>query len=405
MGQLWESFVIAFKDVFANKTRSFLTMLGIIIGILSVSLMGTAINGIDNTFENSMDMIGNDVLHLEKYPWVMKNNDWWNYRNRPEMKVEYAEKILQRAKTISFATAEMKNMSNIKYKDNSVESVFIDATNWQLQHINALKLESGRFFTKAEDRNASKVIVIGWAIKDNLFSNQNPIGEEIQLRGMKYKIIGVVKEQGKFMGIFSFDNMAIIPLRSAYSIFGRRRHMSITLKVAEGVEIDEAKNEVTTIMRSLRGLKPSEKDDFSINQQEVFREQFSAIKMGISGAGFGITALALLVGGIGIMNIMFVSVKERTKEIGIRKALGAKQHVILFQFLSEAVIIAVIGGMIGILITTSLVGFLNKFFVASLSIKLVVMALFVAIMTGIISGIVPARKAARLDPIDAIRYE
>jgi len=247
--------------------------------------------------------------------------------------------------------------------------------------------------------------VIGYGIKDNLFPNQNPIGEDIKIRGMKYKVIGVLKEQGKFLGLFSFDNMVIIPLKSAYSIFGRRRRMSITLKVREGVDIKTAKDEVTMIMRSLRGLKPSEKDNFEINQQEAFREQFSAIKMGISGAGFGITALALLVGGIGIMNIMFVSVKERTKEIGIRKALGAKQNVILFQFLSEAVIIAVIGGIIGLIITTSLVGLLNKFFVASLSIKLVIISLSVSIITGVLSGIVPARKAAKLDPIDAIRYE
>ncbi|MDA3871023.1 MAG: ABC transporter permease [Candidatus Marinimicrobia bacterium] len=404
MGQLWESFIIAFKDVFANKTRSFLTMLGIIIGILSVSLMGTAISGINDTFENSMDMIGNDVLQVQRFPWF-GGDDWWTYRNRPKMKEEYADKILQRSKNISFATTEMQNMGNIRYRDNSVQGVFIDAANWQLQHIKSFKLEDGRFYTKAEDRNASKVVVIGYGIKDNLFPNQNPIGEKIRIRGMKYKVIGTLKEQGKFLGLFSFDNMAIIPLKSAYPIFGRRRHMSVTLKVREGIDVSEAKEEVAMIMRSLRGLKPSEKDNFSINQQEAFREQFSAIKMGISGAGFGITALALLVGGIGIMNIMFVSVKERTKEIGIRKALGAKQNVILFQFLSEAVIIAVIGGMIGLIITTSLVGLLNKFFVASLSIQLVIISLSVSIITGVLSGIVPARKAAKLDPIDAIRYE
>ncbi|MEA3500592.1 MAG: ABC transporter permease [Candidatus Marinimicrobia bacterium] len=405
MGQLWESFIMAFKDVFANKTRSFLTMLGIIIGILSVSLMGTAISGINNTFENSMDMMGNDVLHLQKFPWFMKGGDWWDFRNRPNMKVEYAEKILQRSKKISFATPEMQNMGNIRYGDNSIQGVFIDAANWQLQFVNSLDFSAGRFYTKAEDRNASKVVVIGYGIKDNLFPSQNPIGEEVRIRGMKYKVIGTLKEQGKFLGLFSFDNMAIIPLRSAYSIFGRRKHMSITLKVREGFKVDEAKEEVRIIMRSLRGLKPVEKDNFAINQQEAFRQQFSAIKMGISGAGFGITALALLVGGIGIMNIMFVSVRERTKEIGIRKALGAKQNVILFQFLSEAVIIAVIGGMIGLIITTSLVGLLNKFFVASLSIELIIISLSVSIITGVLSGIVPARKAAKLDPIDAIRYE
>jgi putative ABC transport system permease protein len=181
--------------------------------------------------------------------------------------------------------------------------------------------------------------------------------------------------------------------------------MSISVKPKEGVTVEQAKEELMFIMRGLRGLKPQEENNFSINQQEAFRQQFASIRMAISVVGIGITALSLIVGGIGIMNIMFVSVRERTKEIGIRKALGAKKNIILFQFLSEAVIISLIGGTIGILITVGLVGLLQKFFVARLSINLIIISLSVSVITGILSGMVPANLAARLNPIEAIRYE
>ncbi|MEA3392048.1 MAG: FtsX-like permease family protein, partial [Candidatus Marinimicrobia bacterium] len=204
---------------------------------------------------------------------------------------------------------------------------------------------------------------------------------------------------------FSIDNMAVIPFQTLKTVFGRSQWLSISLKIREGFDKDYALEEVRSITRGLRGLRPLEKDNFAINQQEAMEDELGKIKTSIAAVGIGIAALSLLVGGIGIMNIMFVSVKERTKEIGIRKALGAKRWVILIQFLFEAVIIALIGGLIGLGLTSLLVGLVNKFFVASMSLGLVLTSIGVSVGVGIISGIVPASQAARMDPIEAMRYE
>jgi putative ABC transport system permease protein len=405
MGQLFESVVMAVKAIFQNKTRAFLTMLGIIIGILSVSLMGTAISGIDQVFEKSIESMGQDVLYVEKFPWFMMNDEWWEYRNRPNIEEEYAQQILDRSSTIAFASPSSSRRADVKYGTQAVEAVEINGTTWQEAFITSVKLESGRFFSELEDRYGTRVAVIGYDIKKNLFPDEDPLGNYIMINGNKFRVIGVIAEQGKFLGLMSMDNIVTVPLKAMKSVFGRLRRISISVRPKEGYTVDQAKEELTFIMRGLRKLKPREADNFAINQQEAFRQQFSNIRFAISAVGLGITALSLIVGGIGIMNIMFVSVRERTKEIGIRKAVGAKKSIILFQFLSEAIIISLIGGIIGILITVALVGVVQKFFVAQLSFSLVLISLSVAVLTGIISGIVPANQAARLNPIDAIRYE
>ncbi len=407
MGQIYESFVMAVKAVFANKVRAFLTMLGIIIGILSVSLMGTAISGIDGEFNRSVEMMGQDVLYVQKFPWFMGNDDWWDFRNRPDMEEDYVDRILARSKYAEFCAPELNRNGDVTRDGKSVEGIGFTGTTWQSAYISSYQMEEGRYFTEAENRNASRIAVIGSNIKKNLFEDEgSAVGQYVKVQGVKFRVIGVLKEQGKFLGLFSMDNVLIMPIKTMRTLYGRHHgYLSITVKVKSGSDMELAKDELTNIMRSVRSLKPRDKDNFAINQQEAFRQQFGNIKLAIGGIGLGITALSLIVGGIGIMNIMFVSVKERTKEIGIRKALGAKRRIILFQFLSEAVVISLIGGVIGILITTSLVGLLQKVFVANLSVHLIVISLSVSVITGVISGIVPANQAARLDPIEAMRYE
>jgi putative ABC transport system permease protein len=404
--QLYESIVISFKAVFLSKGRAFLTMLGIIIGILSVSLMGTAINGIDNVFDETLGMFGEDVLYLQQFPWFMGNAEWWEFRNRPRIQEDYAKKIADRAGSISFASVETTRRVNLSFQDRSSEGVELKCASWQSAYIDAAKIETGRYFTQVEDEHAARVIIIGSEVHKTLFPGiTDPTRMQIKVNGLNFKIIGVFAEQGKIFGMFSVDNMAVIPFQTSKSAFGRSWWISISLKVAEGYDNDFALEEVRYIARGLRGLRPLETDNFAINQQEMMEDQLGKIKTAIGFVGIGIAALSLLVGGIGIMNIMFVSVKERTKEIGIRKALGARRWVILSQFLFEAIIIALIGGMIGLVLTTLLVGVVNKFFVASMSAGLVLIALLVSVAVGIISGIVPAGQAAKLDPIEAMRYE
>ncbi len=406
LNQLYESIMIGFKAVFQNKGRAFLTMLGIIIGILSVSLMGTAINGIDRVFNDTLGMFGEDVLYLQQFPWFMGDAEWWEFRNRPRIQEEYAEKIAERSESVSFASVETNRRVTLSYKDNSSEGVELKCASWQSAYIDAAKIDRGRYFTQLEDEHASRVIIIGSEVKKLLYPNiEDPSGLKIKVNGLNFKIIGVFAEQGKVLGLFSVDNMAVIPYETSKALFGRGWWISIPLKLREGVDKEYAVEEVRNITRGLRGLRPLEPDNFAINQQEAMADQLAKIKSSIAIVGIGIAALSLLVGGIGIMNIMFVSVKERTKEIGIRKALGAKRWVILIQFLFEAVIIALIGGLIGLGLTTLLVGLINKIFVASMSFGLVLIALCVSIGVGIVSGIVPASQASRLDPIEAMRYE
>jgi putative ABC transport system permease protein len=404
--QLYESIVIGFKAVFQNKGRALLTMLGIIIGILSVSLMGTAINGIDNVFNDTLGMFGDDVLYVQQFPWFMGNAEWWEFRNRPRIQEEYSEKIAQRTNSIAYASVETNRRVTLSYKENTSEGVDLGGRGWQSAYIDVAKIDRGRYFTQLEDQSAARVILIGSEVHKILFPNvDDPCGLYLKVNGLKFRVIGVFAEQGKVMGLFSVDNMAVIPFQTMKAVFGRTWWISIPLKVREGVDKEYALEEVRSVMRGLRGLRPLDEDNFAINQQEAMEDELGKIKSAIGAVGIGIAALSLLVGGIGIMNIMFVSVKERTKEIGIRKALGAKRWVILVQFLFEAVIIALIGGMIGLGLTSLLVGVVNKFFVASMSLGLVLTALGVSISVGIISGIVPASQAARLDPIEAMRYE
>ena len=404
--QLYESIVIGFKAVFQNKGRALLTMLGIIIGILSVSLMGTAINGIDNVFNQTLGMFGDDVIYVQQFPWFMGDAEWWEFRNRPQIREEYSEKIAERASSISYASIETNRRVSLSYNENTSEGVDLGGRGWQSAYIDAAKIERGRYFTQLEDKSASRVILIGSEVHKILFPNvEDPCGLTIKVNGLKFRVIGVFAEQGKIFGMFSVDNMAVIPFQTLESVFGRTRWISIPLKVREGVDKEFAIEEVRSITRGLRGLRPIEKDNFAINQQEAMEDELGKIKTAIGAVGIGIAALSLLVGGIGIMNIMFVSVKERTKEIGIRKALGAKRWVILIQFLFEAIIIAFIGGAIGLGLTSLLVGVVNKFFVASMSLGLVMTSLGVSIGVGIVSGIVPASQAAKLDPIEAMRFE
>ncbi|MCK5817205.1 MAG: ABC transporter permease [Candidatus Marinimicrobia bacterium] len=404
--QLYESIIIGFKAVFQSKGRALLTMLGIIIGILSVSLMGTAINGIDNVFNQTLGMFGDDVLYVQQFPWFMGDADWWEFRNRPQIREEYSEKISKRAESISYASVEMNRRVTLSYKENNSEGVDLGGRGWQSAYIDAAKIQCGRYFTQLEDKNASRVILIGSEVHKLLFPNvEDPCGLDIKVNGLKFRVIGVFAEQGKIFGMFSIDNMAVIPFQTLKAVFGRSQWLSISLKIREDVNKDYALEEVRSITRGLRGLRPLEKDNFAINQQGAMEDELGKIKTSIAAVGIGIAALSLLVGGIGIMNIMFVSVKERTKEIGIRKALGAKRWVILIQFLFEAIIIALIGGLIGLGLTSLLVGVVNKFFVASMSLGLVLTSIGVSVGVGIISGIVPASQAARMDPIEAMRYE
>ena len=397
-----ENFKISLSAVFANKIRSILTALGIIIGILSVTLMGTLISGLDRSFESSMSWLGKDILYVSRYEWF-SDMDWWEVRNRPKMLPEYVGKIKERSSYAMAVAPVMQRGASLSYEDKETRTE-IFGTNEEYMATISTDIEHGRFFTRNEDRSGSRVVVIGNGISEAFFGDQDPIGQYIKIDKMKFRVIGVLEKQGKFLGLFSVDKQAILPFGAYKRIFSRRGWMRLSVKVPPD-KLEEGLDEITSVMRHIRGLRPNEKNDFAINQTKAFEKQYTTLKIAIGGTGLFITLLSLVVGGIGIMNIMFVSVKERTREIGVRKAIGATSAMIMGQFLMESVTICLFAGSIGIFLAYIISYFINIFFPSTLPFGLSIAAMLMSMIVGVVSGLIPSYRAAKLDPIDSLRYE
>jgi putative ABC transport system permease protein len=410
--EVTESFRIAFFVIRAHKMRSMLTALGVIIGIIAVTLMGSAIGGIETGFERSLSVIGDDILYVEKWPWHHVD-DWWNYRNRRTMDVRYAEQ-LQRIidatpnSQLVIAVPTMNTSRSVKYGQNQVRSVFTQGTTADFLLTSTSQFREGRFMTETEARGGRNVVILGWDIAEALFPNEPALGKTVLIDGNPFSVIGVYAKQGTFLGLFSFDTQVVVPLGAFMKAFSSRLDTSIRVKVKDKNQMEAARGELTGAMRRVRRLQPEQKDDFSINEQDALRSTLGPIKGGIATAGLFVTSLALFVGAIGIMNITYVSVKERTREIGTRKAVGARRRTILLQFLIEAVCICLIGGAVGLALSWLMVKGVSIAFPSfplQFSVALVVTGLIVSTLTGIVSGFAPALSASRLDPIEALRYE
>ncbi|HVG23244.1 MAG TPA: ABC transporter permease [Thermoanaerobaculia bacterium] len=410
--ELTDSFRIAFGILRAHKMRSALTALGVIIGIIAVTLMGSAIGGIETGFDRSLSVIGDDLLYVEKWPW-RHVDDWWNFRNRRVMDWHYAEqlkRIIAATPNSELVTAvpTMNTVRSVKYGDNEVTGVFTQGTTDEFLMTSTPTFREGRFFNEAEARGGRNVVVLGYDVAEALFPNEPPLGKTVIISGTPFRVLGVYAKQGTFLGLFSFDTYAVVPLQAFMKAFSARLDTSIRVKVRDKNRIETAKGELAGAMRRVRGLQPEDKNDFEINEQQALRSTIGPIKSGIAVAGLFITGLALFVGAIGIMNITYVSVKERTREIGTRKAVGARRRTILMQFLIEAVAICLVGGMVGLTVSwlmTAAVAAAFPSFPLRFSLSLVITGLIVSTITGIASGFAPALAASRLDPIEALRYE
>jgi putative ABC transport system permease protein len=405
--ELNEGLAIAWRAIRANKIRAALTMLGIFIGITAVVLMSTAIKGIDNSFKNGISALGSDVLYVDKWSWF-SNDEWWRMRNRRNIEMDDFYKFKELAK-LPIAVAPVTNsMQTIKFGEKKVENVFLNGSNADYVKTTNFTFDQGRFYSEIEGNASRNVAVIGSEISAKLFPRGDALDKTIKIGGTSFKIVGILAEQGSVvLGPWNPDNQVFIPIGTIFKNFMSRHSQSVTLNVRAPNPnmVEETKAEAEGIMRKIRGLSYAEPNDFSINQQEGLQEQYDSFVGVIQIAGLFITGLSLFVGAIGIMNIMFVSVKERTKEIGLRKAIGAKRRTILFQFLLESSVICLLGGLIGLIVALLLSLMLNQFFPTAIQYDVVILAIVISLLTGIISGLAPAYTAAKMDPVDALRYE
>ncbi|MBC8096803.1 MAG: ABC transporter permease [Akkermansiaceae bacterium] len=404
--ELKEGLGISWGAIRGNKLRSILTTLGIVIGVVTVTLMGTAIEGLNRAFVRSISFIGADVLYVQRSDWFVHSHEaWLKMQKRPKLtlaQVKELERLLLSAKAVA-ATAQTRE--SVKFQKRSANNVTIIGTTAEFLTTSGVSIGQGRFLTSGESEGGRPACVIGALVATNLFRDDAAVGKRVNIDGRAFEVVGVLDKQGGFLGEGGVDNQIIVPLPIFRAAFWSNPDYEIQVKVKQVEQLEDAREELRTVMRKVRRLGPTDADDFAINQQDQVLDMFHNVAGTIAAVGLFVTGLSLFVGGIGIMNIMFVSVAERTREIGIRKAIGAKRRTILLQFLLEAASICLIGGVVALAIAWPLTLLMRQFLPASLSLTVVSIALAVSLVTGVVSGFFPAWRAARMNPVDALRSE
>ncbi|MES2829278.1 MAG: ABC transporter permease [Bacteroidota bacterium] len=404
-----ESFRFAADALRQNKMRTILSLLGITIGIFTIIFVFSAVDTLRSKLQESIDKLGSKTVFVQKWPWGgFGDYPWWKYVNRPEPSLRDYELLkdrLEYAQGVSFEISA--NSRTVKYRSNSVEGVGIRAGSQDFNKTWTLDFQDGRYFTDNESRAGSPVVLMGAEVADGLFNGNDAIGKTIIVMGRKLTVVGVFKKEGEDMMGMSQDKNIVMPLNFAKGIMdveSERYDPTITVRGYEHIDLDEIESEIRGAMRSIRRIKPGAEEDFALNKSTIASNQLDQMFGMVDIAGWVIGGFSILVGGFGIANIMFVSVKERTNIIGIQKSLGAKNYFILLQFLFEAVALCLMGGAFGLLLVYLLtIGLTAGGFEMILFFKNVVLGVGISVAIGTISGFWPAFSASRLDPVEAIR--
>ena len=407
---LRESFNFAINALTTNKLRTFLSLLGVTIGIFSIIAVLAAVDSLKNEINDSISSLDNSTIIIMRFNFGPSDVPRWKSEQFPDVSYEeyqYIKRNVPNTKAVSFTLNVPRTA--IKYEENSISNVDVGAITHEYYDIESLQIAEGRFFNEAESNSGTPVIVLGDEIAKTLFSSSSPLGKKIRLYGRKFTVIGVLKKEGSGLFGESKDTTVLLPVNMARKIFGDNNKSTfpqIIVKPEKGIDNEGYIADLTQKIRMARGLKPDDINDFFINQLKGFKDVIDDITGTMNGIGWIISGFSLLVGGFGIANIMFVSVKERTNLIGIQKSLGAKNKFILFQFLFEAVILSLIGGLIG-LILVFIVSVIASSFSGDFNFVLSPWNMFlgtaISAIIGLISGIVPAISASKLDPVEAIR--
>jgi len=403
-----ESFAFAFTALRVNKLRTFLSLLGISIGIFTIITVFTVVDSLENNIRGSVAKLGDDVLYVQKWPWVFDSNfPWWKFFQRPVPSYkdfEGLEKRLTRIDGIAYVL-DLRGKT-VKYGSNNIENVSISSVTNDFNKVRTLEFESGRYFSSMESQSGKNYSIIGFTVAESLFPGIDPIGREIKTLGRNLLVIGVLKKEGDDILGSSSDESIFIPMNFARKVIDTKNEGDpfIMVKGNGTIQKGELENELKGAMRAVRKISPRKDDNFSINQSSLLAKPMESTFGVLNIAGWVIGGFSILVGGFGIANIMFVSVKERTSEIGIQKSLGAKNYFILLQFLVEAIVLCLLGGAIGLAIVYLItLGASAAGFEIGLSLKNIFVGLSVSAIIGTISGFWPAYSASKLDPVEAIR--
>ena len=403
-----EAFRIAVGALRANTTRGVLTTLGIIIGIVAVATTMTAANGLANAFRESASVIGTDVLFVSRTPWVFTGR-FFQFRNRPNLTLKEGDRLQRQLRSAIAVNPTADTRRAIKVGSETRDNIRVIGTSHKHMLVSSAVPESGRFFNAYDVQYKRRVCVIGTTIREQLYGDRDPVNTTLRIGREEFRVIGVMEPQGSagFFGGPDFDSQVFIPVTTFVKAFGgRNRNFDFAVRAPQGVDLTDYEYEVVGEMRKIRKLSPTDDDDFSINKMESLLDAFDNVMRVVLLVGLAITGISLFVGGVGVMNIMFVSVTERTREIGIRKAIGATRRSILTQFLLESSVICLLGGAVGVALSFGVAAAIDRFVMpASVSLPIVAVALVVSFLTGVFAGLVPAWRASRLDPIEALRYE